>query len=80
MTQNFLNKPAGTTTPAAPAGPVAHPGLKQIDGHQSTLGPAPTRASPKDQQSTSPHGRTGMEQAMGALADKEHPRTFKGRR
>lgn len=62
------------------AKPGPNPGLKQIDGNQSTLGNRPTRASLQDRATSSGESRSGMESAMGALADKEHPRRFKGRR
>lgn len=74
---------------ATPAKPVAkpkpavgpNPGLRQIDGNISALGLKPTKGSLQDR-SASPSGgdRSGMETAMGAMADKLHPPKFKGRR
>ncbi len=83
---NFLKD--ATPAPAAgvakpntgPASPVQHPGLKQLDENQSSLGARPTRASLQDRPSTTSSGRTGMETALGALADQLHPPKFRGRR
>lgn len=75
-------KPApAAPAPSKPAGPQPNPGIKQIDGNQSGLGMKPSRASLNDR-SASPAGsdRSGMEGALGALADKLHPPRFKGRR
>lgn len=70
---NFLNAPAA---PAAPA-----PVNQQIDGTPTNMGTKPTKASLNDR-SASPAspGRSGIETAMGAQADKLHPPKFRGRR
>ena len=72
--------PAPAPKPAAKATPGPNPGLRQIDGNQSTLGNRPTKASLQDRPSTSTSGRSGMEGAMASLADQLHPPKFKGRR
>lgn len=71
----LAGKTAGTAAPSAPApaGPV------QIDGNVIAQQAKPTKA-PLASREASPSnygGRSGMENAMGDLADKLHPR--KGR-
>lgn len=79
MTNNYLADKviAPPSAPAKPAGPVPNPGIRQIDGNQSTLGLKPARAPLASREGSPSNGRSGMEGAMGALADKLHPR--KGR-
>lgn len=67
--------------PKVTAGP--NPGIRQIDGNQSALGNKPTKASLQDRPASGGVGSgstSGMEGALGALADKLHPRKFNGRR
>lgn len=68
---NFLS------TPAAAPPPVN----QQADGTQTNMGTKPTKASLNDR-TASPNmaGRSGIEAAMGAQADKLHPPKFSGRR
>lgn len=69
MTNNFLNNP---TTPS-PGMPVAQPAEKQRDGLPMVdRGEKPTKAPLAARDANPPSGRSGMEQAMGALADKVH--------
>lgn len=81
---NFLDKPDGTAKPnTGTAAPVARPAPapnRQIDGTPTNMGTKPTRASLSDRQGSPSGGRSGMEQAMGKLADELHPPRFKGRR
>lgn len=62
---NFLNTP-GTPPAPSPVGP------KQLDGNVSVIPPAPTKAPLQDRPANPMQGRSGMEQAMGALADQLH--------
>lgn len=57
---------AGRPAAPPPAGPV------QLDGNVSAIPPAPTRAPLQPRESSPMKGRSSMEQAMGALADKLH--------
>lgn len=61
------------------AKPAAAPN-RQIDGTPTNMGNKPTKASLQDRSGSPSGGRSGMEGAMGALADKLHPPKFKGRR
>ncbi len=60
-----------------PKKPETPSASRQIDGNLTNLGAAPTRAPLKSRQASPSEGRSGMERAMGALADKVHKR--KGR-
>lgn len=63
---NFLNTPGAPSLAPKPVGPV------QLDGNVSVIPPKPTKGPLQDRRASPMQGRSGMEQAMGALADQLH--------